>query len=244
MEESGTLPDPDLSPETLLQLAPGVRTRFDAAGHVLLDAPDGTVVDLGPRGYATLSLFARPLALGEAIDRLEREAPATDFAPTMNVVNMLIEEGALVRPDAGRGPTSGWADPVEHARMLHDDRRTGDYLAALAAAVRPGDVVLDIGTGSGVLAVAAARAGARRVYAVEASDIAEVAERVFAANGVTDTVTLVPGWSRRDRAARAGRPAGRGDHRQRAARGGDPRDHARRPPPPAEARRAARSRTR
>ena len=56
--------------------------------------------------------------------------------------------------------------------------------------------MLDIGTGSGVLAVAAARAGARRVYAVEASDIAEVAERVFAANGVTDTVTLVPGWSR------------------------------------------------
>ena len=80
--------------------------------------------------------------------------------------------------------------------MLHDDRRTGDYLAALAEAVRPGDVVLDIGTGSGVLAVAAARAGARRVYAVEASDIAEVAERVFAANGVQDRVTLVPGWSR------------------------------------------------
>ena len=70
--------------------------------------------------------------------------------------------------------------------MLHDDRRTGDYLAALAEAVRPGDVVLDIGTGSGVLAIAAARAGARRVYAVEASDIAEVAERVFAANGVED----------------------------------------------------------
>ena len=80
--------------------------------------------------------------------------------------------------------------------MLHDDRRTGDYLAAIGQAVQPGDVVLDIGTGSGVLAIAATRAGARRVYAVEASDIAEVAERVFAANGVTDAVTLVPGWSR------------------------------------------------
>src|SRR5262249_8226207 len=74
--------------------------------------------------------------------------------------------------------------------------RTGDYLGALAEAVRPGDVVLDIGTGSGVLAIAAARAGARHVYAVEASDIAEGAERVFNANGVQDRVTLLRGWSR------------------------------------------------
>ena len=185
-----------LTPETSLQLAPGIRTRFNAAGHVLLDAPDGTIVDLGPRGYAILSLFAQPLALGEAIERLEREAPATDFAPTLNAVNVLLEEGALVRHGVDAAVTRGWSDPVEHARMLHDHRRTGDYLAALAQAVRPGDVVLDLGTGSGVLAIAAARAGARRVYAVEASDIAGVAERVFAANGVTDTVTLVSGWSR------------------------------------------------
>ncbi len=109
---------------------------------------------------------------------------------------MLIEEGALVQPDARGRPSSGWADPVEHARMLHDDRRTGDYLAALAQAVRPGDVVLDIGTGSGVLAIAAARAGARHVYAVEASDIAEAAERVFALNHLDDRITLVAGWSR------------------------------------------------
>jgi protein arginine N-methyltransferase 1 len=189
--------DLQLSPETLLQLAPGVRTRFDAAGHVLVDAPDGTVIDLGPRGFATLSLFSRPLALGQAIDRLEADDhSSTEFLPTLSVINMLLEEGALVRPGAGRGPTRGWADPVEHARMLHDQRRTGDYLAALAEAVRPGDVVVDVGTGSGVLAVAAARAGARRVYAVEASDIAEVAERVFAANGVQDQITLVRGWSR------------------------------------------------
>ena len=80
--------------------------------------------------------------------------------------------------------------------MLDDHRRTHDYLEALAQAVRPDDVVLDIGTGSGVLAVAAARAGARHVYAVEASDIAEVSERVFAANDVQDRVTLIPAWSR------------------------------------------------
>jgi SAM-dependent methyltransferase len=189
--------DGDLSRDTRLQLAPNVRTRFDAAGHVLVDAPDGTIVDIGPRGYAILSLFSQPLALGDAIDRLEDgDRSPTDFVPALSVINMLMEEGALVRPEARAGVPSGWADPVEHARMLHDERRTGDYLAALAQAVRPGDVVVDLGTGSGVLAIAAARAGARHVYAVEASDIAEVAERVFAANGMEDRITLVAGWSR------------------------------------------------
>jgi Ribosomal protein L11 methyltransferase (PrmA) len=157
----------------------------------------GTIIDIGPRGFEILALFSEPIRLGDAIDRLEREqAHSTDFAPTLSVLNMLIEESALVSPGAEQARTSGWADPVEHARMLHDERRTGDYVAALTAAVRPNDVVLDIGTGSGVLAVAAARAGARHVYAVEASDIAEVAQRVFVVNGVEDQVTLLPGWSR------------------------------------------------
>ena len=187
----------ELSPDTLLQLAPGIRTRRDAAGHVLVDSNVGTIIDIGPRGFAILSMFSQPIRLGDAIDRLRRDHDhATDLAPSLSVVNMLMEEGAIVTPDGSGAPMSGWADPVEHARMLHDERRTGDYLAAIAAAVRPGDVVLDIGTGSGVLAVAAARAGARHVYAIEASDIAAVAARVFAANQVQDQVTLLPSWSR------------------------------------------------
>jgi precorrin-6B methylase 2 len=135
--------------------------------------------------------------LGDAVARLEDvHRDPTDFAPTISVINTLIDESALIGPDTGRARNSGWADPLEHARMLHDNRRTGDYLAALVAAVRPGDVVLDIGTGSGVLSVAAARAGARRVYAVEATDIGAIAAQVFVVNGVEDRVTLLTGWSR------------------------------------------------
>jgi precorrin-6B methylase 2 len=192
-----TMADIGLSPDTFLQLAPGIRTRFDNAGHVVVDSPVGTIIDIGPRGFAILARFTEPIRLGDVIDGLERERDHwTDFALTLNALNMLIEESALVSPGSGRRPTSGWSDPVEHARMLHDERRTGDYLAALSAAVRPDDVVLDIGTGSGVLAVAAVKAGARHVYAVEATDIAEVAARVFAVNDVRDRVTLLPGWSR------------------------------------------------
>lgn len=191
------MPELDLSPDTVVQLAPGLRTRQDSTGHVLVDAPVGTIIDIGPEGYGLLALFSRPTSLGEAIARLEADrGRTTTFAPAMGVINMLLEESALVVVGAGRAPMSGWADPVEHARMLHDHRRTGDFVAAIRAAVRPDDVVLDIGTGSGVLAVAAARAGARHVYAVEASDIAEVAARVFEANGVADRITLIRGWSR------------------------------------------------
>lgn len=109
---------------------------MDAAGHVIVDSPAGTIVDIGPRGFAILSMFSRPLALGDALDRLEAEfGGSTDFAPTVSVVNMLIEENTLVAAAGGRAPTSGWADPIEHARMLHDDRRTGDFISALTAAL-------------------------------------------------------------------------------------------------------------
>jgi len=66
----GTLPEIGLSPDTVLRLAPNFRTRLDAAGHVVVDSPAGTVVDIGPRGFAILSMFSRPLRLGDALERL------------------------------------------------------------------------------------------------------------------------------------------------------------------------------
>ena len=82
-----------------------------------------------------------------------------------------------------------------HIAMLNDRRRTASFLAAIRRVVRPGDVVVDVGTGTGVLAIAAAQAGAARVYAVEATGIGKLAEANFRANGLQDRITLVPGWS-------------------------------------------------
>jgi ribosomal protein L11 methyltransferase len=62
---------------------------------------------------------------------------------------------------------------------------TQAYLAKLTAAVKPGMSALDFGTGSGILAIAAAKLGASRVVAVENSpDVATYAARQFALNGV------------------------------------------------------------
>lgn len=77
--------------------------------------------------------------------------------------------------------------------MLADAVRTRAYLAAIAHEVRAGDVVVEIGTGVGYFAVAAARAGARQVYAIESAGVADVAREVIADNGVTDRVTVIHG---------------------------------------------------
>ena len=62
-----------------------------------------------------------------------------------------------------------------HQGMCADAVRNQAYRRALEAAVREQSVVLDVGTGTGLLARYAARAGARRVYAIEQSPIAEIA---------------------------------------------------------------------
>lgn len=54
-----------------------------------------------------------------------------------------------------------------------------------------GKVVLDVGTGSGVLAIWAAKAGATKVYAVEYTDMAEHAKRLVDSNGLSGVVEVI-----------------------------------------------------
>jgi predicted O-methyltransferase YrrM len=86
-------------------------------------------------------------------------------------------------------------DLLDHGVMLHDRHRLGAYTSAIQAAVRPGDVVVDIGTGVGVFALAACQAGARRVYAIEPAEVVQVAREVVAANGFASRVQFVEQWS-------------------------------------------------
>ncbi len=78
-----------------------------------------------------------------------------------------------------------------HSRMLSDEARLESLNAAIQRVVRPGDIVVDVGTGSGILSVLAARAGAERVFALEATSLATIARRVIADNCVADKVDVV-----------------------------------------------------
>lgn len=83
-------------------------------------------------------------------------------------------------------------DMLIHEQMLTDEPRTLAYAAALRRVAR-GKVVLDVGCGSGVLSIFAAQAGAARVYAVEASDMAETAAEIVRRNGAAGVVTVLEG---------------------------------------------------
>jgi protein arginine N-methyltransferase 1 len=79
--------------------------------------------------------------------------------------------------------------------MLEDSIRTSAYMEAIKG--NPGSfegkVVLDVGAGTCVLAIFAAHAGAKMVYAVEATDMALRGKRIVEANGLSDKIRVIQG---------------------------------------------------
>lgn len=88
----------------------------------------------------------------------------------------------------------------EHARYVRDRARLDAFARALAEVARD-RVVVDLGAGTGVLGMIACRAGARRVYAIEADPIAALARTLVRDNGFDDRITVI-----RSRAAEATLP--------------------------------------
>lgn len=81
-----------------------------------------------------------------------------------------------------------------HETMLRDEVRTGAHAAAITPGHFAGKVVLDVGCGTGILSMLAARAGAARVIGVDASPaIIDSARVAVAANGLAGAVRLVSG---------------------------------------------------
>lgn len=122
------------------------------------------------RALIARGLHADAYALGRA---------ALTAAPDDTVVRDLVQ--SYLRKDV----------PGFHIRMLRDYARNAAYAAAIARQVKPGMRVLDIGTGAGLLALLAARAGAQVVTCEANPMIAAAACKIVARNGFADRITVV-----------------------------------------------------
>ncbi|KAJ4832273.1 putative protein arginine N-methyltransferase 6 [Turnera subulata] len=82
-----------------------------------------------------------------------------------------------------------------HEEMIKDRVRTETYRNAIMQhrSSIEGKVVVDVGCGTGILSIFCAQAGAKRVYAVDASDIAVQANEVVKANNLSDRIIVLHG---------------------------------------------------
>ncbi|EEF49634.1 probable protein arginine N-methyltransferase 6 [Ricinus communis] len=82
-----------------------------------------------------------------------------------------------------------------HEEMIKDRVRTETYRSAIMQhqSYIEGKVVVDVGCGTGILSIFCAQAGAKRVYAVDASDIAVQANEVVKANNLSDKIIVLHG---------------------------------------------------
>ena len=79
--------------------------------------------------------------------------------------------------------------------MLNDRIRIQAFREAIRQVVQEGDVVVEIGTGLGTFSMFAAMAGAKKVYAIERTDIIELAEEIADRNGFSRQIHFLKGNS-------------------------------------------------
>ncbi|MED6218234.1 hypothetical protein PIB30_025009 [Stylosanthes scabra] len=98
-------------------------------------------------------------------------------------------------PDEDRGYFQFYSHLGVHEEMLKDQVRTSTYRKAIMyhQASIEGKVVLDVGCGTGILAIFCAQAGARKVYAVEACEFAGLVNSVVEENQLSDIIDVLHG---------------------------------------------------
>lgn len=79
---------------------------------------------------------------------------------------------------------------LDYGHMARDGVRMDAYARAIERVVRPGAVVVDLGAGTGILSLLAARAGAARVHAIEPNPAIGLLTALAAENGLADRITI------------------------------------------------------
>ena len=78
-----------------------------------------------------------------------------------------------------------------HDEMMRDHVRLDHFRDAIKSVVKPGDTVAEVGVGTGILSMMAAKSGAKKVYAIERTQIIDVARQIAKQNGYGKTIEFI-----------------------------------------------------
>lgn len=185
-----------LTPHTVLQRAANLRLTADSSNELTIMTPSGSV-RCGPQGMLALEVFAQPRTLAEGLNALRPFAAGlVDWINTTTAVTQLYETGIL-RAEVAPPPqpeAAIYSSAAAEIALLANHPLLSTMLNAIRELVRPDDVVVEIGAGVGLRAIAAAQAGARHVYAVETGELGGLIPALAEANGLADRVTHIADW--------------------------------------------------
>lgn len=188
-----------LTKETILQrafdLEIEIRDNRIKIGH------KGKRIFASDYSLVILDTFATPKTMEQGVNELMQRVKGVPgwIEITSHIID-LYQLGILLTP--GQQEPRIISDPGRfdaadvHIRMLNDYRRTASFQKALFETVTPNDIVVDVGTGTGVLAATAVLAGAKHVYAIERTpNMPKLARKFFEINGMANKITIIEGDS-------------------------------------------------
>lgn len=189
LKELGRHPEAEISYRQALRLKPDFVEAHSNLGNILLElgrlgeaeTSYRQALELSPDyAEAFTGIGVAQLRLGRLSDAIVSFHKSIDLDPF------------VIRAHSGLNHALSQRIPLWHVPMMNDSHRNNAYYAALSAAITPDTHVLEIGTGSGLLAMMAAKLGAGQVTTCEAvAEIAETARAIVEANNLTPLVTVV-----------------------------------------------------
>ncbi|SDP81065.1 50S ribosomal protein L11 methyltransferase [Desulforhopalus singaporensis] len=109
------------------------------------------------------------------------------------MITDLIYHEILIKANNTNYADSSYSSINAHRVMLSDLERMSKYQDAIYSTVKEGDVVIDAGSGTGILAILAAKAGAKKVFAIESTKIGKYIEKLAEANNVQNKIEAIIG---------------------------------------------------
>ena len=172
---------------------------------------DGTLWEVIDNTYNSVNEIARKYKLDEisketvcACFGLSRNETAQNYFPKLgekhsrpNSIENNLEEipaqNTIKNKEKKDYYFNSYSSYYIHEEMLKDKVRTGAYQKAILenSELFKDKIVLDIGSGTGILSFFAAQAGAKHVYGIEFADIADYSLEIIKKNKMEEKITII-----------------------------------------------------